>query len=151
MSSLPLNPEPVISVIVPTMNEERNIGAALTALVANGYPKNRLEVVVVDGGSSDRTLDVVRSFADRLPLEIIVEQGCTVYRALNIALANTRGDVIVRVDARSVIPKNYIRTCVAHLSRGDIECVGGVQEQYGTNSTGEAIAIATAHPFGVGG
>jgi succinoglycan biosynthesis protein ExoA len=142
---------PKVSVIVPTMNEVRDIQAALSAISSNNYPNDHLEVIVVDGGSRDGTLDVVRSFVQQLPVKVIIQEGCTVYSALNIGLANSSGDVILRVDARSVIPANYIRTCVAHLSRGDIECVGGVQEQYGLNPTGQAIALATRHPLGVGG
>ena len=151
MSARLSDPFPLVSILVPTMNEENNVGAALAAIAANHYPVARLQVVVVDGGSHDQTLSVVGSFSDQLPLKVIVEKGCTVYRALNLGLANASGDVVLRVDARSQIPENYIRTCVAHLSRGDIKGVGGVQEQYGLNSTGEAIAIATAHPLGVGG
>ncbi len=142
---------PKVSIIVPTMNEVRNIGGALDAVISNDYPHERLEIIVVDGGSGDGTLDVVRSFSDRLAIKLITQSGCTVYQALNIGLAHTNGDVVLRVDARSVIPKNYIRQCVSHLARGDIQGVGGVQEQYGTNATGDAVAIATAHPLGTGG
>ena len=141
----------MVSIVIPMMNEAHNIAAALSAVVANRYPRERMEVIVVDGGSTDDTLSVVRSFSDKLRLKVIVEQGCTVYRALNIALAASVGDVFVRVDARSVIPTNYISACLKNLSQAGVKCVGGVQEQYGVNPTGEAIAIATGHPLGVGG
>src|SRR3989304_2974708 len=127
---------PVVSIIVPTMNEVRNIRGALEAVASNDYPHDCLEVIVVDGGSGDGTMDVVRTFADQLSVNMIMEPGCTVYQALNIGLAQAKGEVILRVDARSTIPQNYIQRCVDHLASGNIQGVGGVQEQYGTNAMG---------------
>lgn len=142
---------PRISVIIPTLNEERYIGQALQCILENGIPIYDMEVLLIDGASRDGTVRVAQSFADRLQLRIIDAPGCSVYRALNIGLEVARGTYFVRVDARSAVPSRYIQTCIGHLSQPDVQCVGGIQLQYGETQIGDSIARVTSSKLGTGG
>jgi len=142
---------PSISIIIPTLNEARNIEIALLCIVNNEIPSSDLEILVIDGGSTDGTKDKVLKFADQLPLIIIDAPGASVYKALNIGLEKSRGKYFVRVDARSEIPYNYIKTCISHLQRSPIECVGGIQLQYGNSAISNSIARVTSSFIGTGG
>lgn len=142
---------PRISIIIPTLNEERYIGQALQSIVNNDVPSSDLEVILIDSASRDGTVQMAQKFADRLPLRIIEAPGCSVYRALNIGLKAARGKYFVRVDARSAIPRLYIETCIDHLCKLDALCVGGIQLQYGETLVSESIAHITSSKFGTGG
>jgi glycosyltransferase involved in cell wall biosynthesis len=140
-----------VTVVIPTLNEVRNLGRALDCVQANGLRRDELEVMVIDGGSRDGTVELARDHADRLPLRVIAEAGCSVYRALNIGLQQARGDFFVRVDARSEIPANYIDGCLRNLDLRGAECVGGIQLQYGETAIGDSIARVTSSIIGTGG
>jgi succinoglycan biosynthesis protein ExoA len=142
---------PRISVVIPTLNEERYIGQALQCILDNDIPSSDLEVILIDSASRDGTVQVAQKFADRLRLRIIDAPGCSVYRALNIGLEAARGEYFVRVDARSAIPHLYIETCIGHLSKLDTYCVGGIQLQYGETLVSESIAQVTSSKLGTGG
>ena len=142
---------PRISVIIPTLNEGRHIGEALQCIVNNGIPKGEMEVLIIDGGSRDSTAQIAEGFAECLQLRIIEALGCSVYRALNIGLQVARGDYLVRVDARSSIPSNYIATCISNLDQPLVKCVGGMQTQYGDSLVSHSIARVTASKLGTGG
>lgn len=142
---------PHISVIIPTLNEARHIGQALQCIVDNGIPMHEMEVLLIDGASRDGTVRVAQGFADRLQLRIIDALGCTVYRALNIGLQAARGIYFVRVDARSAIPRRYIETCIGHLEQPSVQCVGGIQLQYGDTPVSDSIARVTSSKLGTGG
>ncbi len=142
---------PSVSILLPVRNEASNIEACLDRIFANDYPHDRLEILVIDGESTDDTLDRVRRYEGRGPaIHIHQNPRRLPYTALNIALDHATGDVIVRVDARSNIPHDYIRRCVTLLDETGADNVGGVQRQVGTTLRQHAIALATGHPFGVG-
>lgn len=142
---------PRISVIIPTLNEARYIEQALQCIVDNGIPMSEMEVLLIDGGSRDDTVQAALRYANRLQLCVIDAPGCTVYRALNIGLQASRGLYFVRVDARSAIPARYIETCLSHLEKPSVKCAGGIQLQYGNTRISDSIAWVTSSKLGSGG
>lgn len=144
-------PAPKISVVMPTLNEERHIAQALHCILENKIPRNDIEVLIIDGGSLDGTIDEAKRYSDQMQLYVIHAPGSTVYRALNIGLEAARGQYFVRVDARSAIPANYIKTCLENLQKPGVECTGGIQFQYGDSIIGESIACVTSSLLGTGG
>lgn len=140
-----------ISVIIPVLNEVKNIETALKCLVDNQIPQSQMEVLIIDGGSLDGTTEKALTFGDRLNLKLIKSPGASVYKALNIGLREAKGVYFVRVDARSEIPTNYIKTCIIHLQVPTIECAGGIQLQYGDSTTSSSIARVTSSFIGTGG
>jgi glycosyltransferase involved in cell wall biosynthesis len=142
---------PRVSLLVPIRNEERYIARCLDGLAAQDYPFDRMEVLVIDGASSDRTREVVASYRDRLPgLRILENPERTVPYAMNRGIRVAQGDAIVRVDGHCVLAPDYVRRCVEVLLETHAHCVGGPMRCTGEGYWGVAIAAAMSSRFGVG-
>jgi glycosyltransferase involved in cell wall biosynthesis len=146
---------PHVSIIIPCYNEQATIRSLLDAIYAQTYLRAYMEVVLADGMSSDGTRDEIAAFAKAHPdLHIIVVDNPAriIPAALNRALHEAQGEIIVRMDAHSVPYPDYVRRCVEALEAGLGENVGGVWEiRPGAAGWGAAsIAAAAAHPLGVG-
>ena len=142
-----------VSVIVPCRNEERYIARCLDSIVATDYPRDRLEVLVVDGSSEDRTRSIVADYGARYPfIRLLDNPGRIPPIAVNAGIRAARGEILVRMDAHGVYPANYIPELAAALQQSGADSVGGVLVTLPANHTAiaQAIAIAMSHPFGVG-
>lgn len=143
---------PLVSLIIPMFNEERHIGDLLASVAAQDYPLDRLEVLVVDGASTDGSAQVVRSFQDRIPgLRLITNPRRLTPTSLNLGLREARGEIYVRMDSHSTMAPDYVRTCVETLQRTGADNVGGLMRPVGTNRRSEAVSLATCSRFGIGG
>lgn len=148
-----MNDSPFVSIIIPCRNEEQFIGPCLEAILANDYPRDKLEVLVIDGMSEDETRDVVNRYrAEYRSISLHENPRKAIPHALNLGLANAKGDVIMRMDAHAVCPSNYISECVRHLREDGVDSVGGrlVTVPRIPSALGKAIAKALSVPFGVG-
>jgi succinoglycan biosynthesis protein ExoA len=144
-----------ISIIVPCRNEQNTIQLLLKSLYQHSYPRSQIQVVIADGLSSDHTRQRITEFSKEHPdLCVIVVDNSkgNIPAGLNRALAASTGEIIIRLDAHSVPNADYIARCVKALENGFGDNVGGVWEILpgGTSWQARAIAIAAAHPFGVG-
>ena len=142
--------EDLVTVVVPARNEEAFIADCLDSILASDH--RNLQVLVVDGSSEDRTVEIVRSRAEQDPRVAIVDNPDRLIPiGLNRALAAAEGDWLVRVDAHATIPPDYVGRAVAHLREGRWGAVGGRKDGVGTTPAGRAVAAAMASRFGVGG
>ncbi|MDW8119910.1 MAG: glycosyltransferase family 2 protein, partial [Chloroflexota bacterium] len=147
----PLKSLPYVSAIIPCRNEERHIADCLDSIVANDYPKERLEVLVVDGQSTDRTRAIVQDYARRYPfIRLLDNPKRIIPSAMNIGIRSARGEVIMKMDAHSTYAPDYIRRCVEALLEYGADNAGGrLVHTPGANTlTAHAIARALMHPFG---
>lgn len=143
---------PLVSVIMPVRNEAAYIERSLGAVLAQDYPADRLEILVVDGLSDDGTREhVAAAAASRSNLRLLDNPLGIVPPGLNIGIDQARGDVIVRVDGHCEIAPDYVRRCVEHLLADGVEAVGGPIETVGETDEAQAIALAMSSWFGVGG
>jgi succinoglycan biosynthesis protein ExoA len=141
-----------VSVVIPVLNEERYIEACLASVLAQDYPADRFEVIVADGGSTDRTRTIVEGMAARHPnLRLIDNPGRLQAAGLNAAILASRGDVIARQDGHAEWAPNHLRRSVDVLLATAADNVGGRQDAVGDGDSGRAIARAMRSPFGVGG
>ncbi len=141
---------PSVSCVIPVRNEAGSIAAAVRSCLDQTYP-GPLEVVVSDGHSSDGTRRVVEDIAADDPRVRLVDNPSGVTpAALNVAVAASTGEVLVRCDAHAVLPPGYVATAVATLERTGAVNVGGVQHAVGDGVMGRAIAMAMTSPIGVG-
>jgi glycosyltransferase involved in cell wall biosynthesis len=142
--------EPLISVVVCTLNERRFIGRLIEDVLAQRDLSGEIEMIVADGGSVDGTVEVVRSFADRGVR--LVENGdrLAVY-GFNLAARCARGRYLAFLGAHARYGPEYLARCLALLTRTRAGNVGGVIDHVGEGDTGAAIAIAMSSPLGLGG
>jgi succinoglycan biosynthesis protein ExoA len=151
---------PTVSLIVPLRNEESFVHKTLTSLLGQDYPRNLLEILLVDGKSTDRTREVIHSaLASHNPQAQSVAQPRVLVldnpriitsAALNIGLDQSRGDVIILVGGHCELKTDYVRRCVSTLEDTRADCVGGTIYTLGVGLIANAIAIAQSSTFGVG-
>ncbi|WP_333656536.1 glycosyltransferase family 2 protein, partial [Dissulfurispira sp.] len=144
-----------MSVIIPVYNEENAIIQCLESLIDGDYPLDNLEFIIADGGSSDRTLEVLKEFASKnknVAVKIVNNAFKTQGYGLNIAIENAdiKSEIILRADAHSIYPKNYILDCVKTLREVDADNAGGVMVPVGETPFQKAVAFCMSHPIGVG-
>lgn len=145
---------PLVTVIMPVRNEQDFIGESLGAVLAQDYPKHRLEVLIADGLSTDSTPQIVRRMIEQHPdrsITLLSNSGRIVATGLNLALTHARGSVLVRIDGHCRIQRDYVSRCVAHLREDGVDGVGGPITTIGATLVGQAISAAMSSPFGVGG
>lgn len=141
---------PSVSIIIPMRNEEKYIGACLAAIVAQDYA-GPLEVLLVDGMSEDRSRWVASRFVETYPfIRLLDNPKLTTPAALNIGIRHAAGDIIVRIDGRTIVEPDYVRRCVECLQRTNAGNVGGLQRALGQSYFGKAIAFTTSSPLAVG-
>ena len=146
---------PYLSIIVPCYNEQATIRLLLDAILAQTYPRSRMEVLIADGFSQDKTRDVIAVFQSEhpdLPLRILDNERRTIPSALNLAIGAAHGEIIIRLDAHSMPEPDYMARCVQALEDRKGANVGGVwMIRPGAKGwIAESIAAAAAHPLGVG-
>lgn len=144
-------PAPRVSLILPVRNEEISLAACLAALQSQTY--GDMEIIVLDGMSDDGTLAIVEShMADDPRIRIVRNEDRVIPAALNLGLKEARGTYLVRFDAHSVAPPDYVERIVHHLDSGLYAGVGGAKIAVGGTSTmSQVIAGALTSRFGVGG
>ena len=142
-----------VSVILPVRNEEKYIGKCLKSILENDFPQDEVEILVVDGRSEDRSREVISTIAGLHPnVRLVDNPKRIVSPGLNAAIRLAKGRYIIRMDAHSEYPSNYISACVRELSKGDAEVVGGrlITKPGAETLAARAIALLSQHPFGVG-
>ena len=132
-------------------NEGDHIRPCLEAVLAQDYPAERMEILVVDGHSTDHSRDVVTQYARQYPhLRLLDNPRQTTPAALNIGIQNAHGKYLIRVDAHTVVAADYVRQCVTLLESSGAANVGGQMRPVGQTYVGQAVALCTMSPFGVG-
>lgn len=121
---------PTVTVLIPARNEERDIEGCLRAVLAQDHPHDRMEIVLVDGGSTDRTGEVARQALEPgdVRWKVVDNVEGTTPSNLNAGLAAASGEVLCRVDARSVVGPSHVRRCVELLQDPSYIVVGGGQD-----------------------
>jgi succinoglycan biosynthesis protein ExoA len=146
-------PDPTfVSIVMPVRNEAAHIQSSLEAIFKQDYPLTAIEVIVADGRSTDDTRRIVSRFAMQYPnLRLLDNPGRITAKALNLAIAQARGEIIIRVDGHCEIAPDYVRHCVEHIQQGGVDGVGGSVETIGKSWIAQCISVAMSTPFGVGG
>lgn len=142
---------PFVTVIMPVRNESKFLPGCLDSLLANDYPQERLEILVADGMSTDRSREILAQYSRRFPcVRVLDNPGRIVPTGLNQVIGQAQGDIIVRADAHTVFAPDYIRRCAHLLQTTAASNVGGPQRSVGQDYMSEAIAVATTSRFAAG-
>ncbi len=144
---------PLVSIIIPCRNEEKFIGDCLDSIIVQNYPKDRIEVLVVDGRSTDKTKEVVKKYIQKYSFIRILDNPKRITPAgMNIGIKKAKGDYILILSSHSKVGKNFIQENVSNLQKHRVDCVGGtiITLPAKENLLSQSIALALSHPFGVG-
>lgn len=144
----------MISVVCPILNEEQYIEQCLKSLLLQEELQDEMEIIFVDGGSTDRTKELIRPYCEQNPQISLLDNPKRIQSAaMNIGIGAAQGNIIVRVDAHAQFPANYVAQLVHYLTilpeAGNVGC--GVDTQ-SKSRTPKALSIAKVmqDKFGVG-
>ncbi len=141
-----------VSVIIPVLNEEKYVKNCLESILAQDYPQNHLEVILVDGNSEDKTIDIIKEYTEKYSfIKLLANEKKTVQHALNIGIKNATGKYIVRMDAHASYANDYISKSIEYLKKTKCANVGGTTVVRGKNFIQKVIAAAYHSPFALGG
>jgi glycosyltransferase involved in cell wall biosynthesis len=144
----------VVSIVIPCRNEEQYIAACVESVLAFDRPDDLdIEVLVIDGRSTDRTVAIVRSIAASAGvIRIIDNPNVSPPAAMNIGVRHARGRWVMRLDAHTEYPRDYLRACHEVALRTGADNVGGIVVTRPGASTYSAhlVQALTTHRFGVG-
>lgn len=144
---------PFISVILPVRNERAMLPRLIDELLRQNYPADRFEILVVDGGSTDGTADLVRRrFCNRhVRIRVLENPGTRSSAGRNVGLRAASGEVIVFIDGHCTIPSsNLLEDTAAILAQSGADCLCRPQPLLAASEThtGEVIAQICSSHFG---
>ena len=148
-----MNIKPIISILIPCRNEGKFIKRCLDSIIVQNYPKEKLEVLIIDGMSEDETREILNSYIQKLPYVKLMDNPKKITpTALNIGLEKSKGDFILWMSAHNEYKKDYISKCEQYLSSFNADAVGGIVKicPRKNNIVEKLICTALSHPFGVG-
>jgi len=118
---------PLVSILIPAKNQEKEIGDTLDCLLKSDYPKDKMEIIVVTSGSTDRTTEICKEFSSQGPVRVFDK---TLSRkgkpaALNLGLASAKGELIAIYDADTITKEETIRNLITPFSESEVSAVTG--------------------------
>ncbi|AFH49781.1 Glycosyltransferase [Ignavibacterium album JCM 16511] len=139
----------MITVVCPVYNEEEFIENVLKFFI-EAKPDDK-ELIIVDGGSTDRTLEIILSWIKNYNnIKLLYNKNKFVPYALNLAIKNSKGDPIIRLDAHTIYEKNYLEKILETFEKTNADIVGGPMRKIGESDFQLAVAYATTSLFGIG-
>jgi succinoglycan biosynthesis protein ExoA len=142
---------PAVSVVMPVRDEERHLADAVGRVLNQDYP-GEMEVLLAVGPSQDRTAEIAAELASGDPRIRVVENPAGKTPAgLNVAIAEARHDIVVRVDGHGLLSEGYIGSAVEVLEKTGAANVGGIMHAEGTTDFERAVARAYSSTLGLGG
>lgn len=139
----------MITVICPVYNEEEYIENVLEFFI-EAKPDDK-ELILVDGGSTDRTIEIITKWIEKYNnIRLMHNNNKYVPFALNLAITNSSGDPIIRLDAHTIYEKNYFEKILETFKKTNADIVGGPMRKIGSTDFQLAVAYATTSIFGIG-
>jgi succinoglycan biosynthesis protein ExoA len=146
--------DPVVSVIMPIRNEEAMIYSSLRSVLSQDYPGEKIEVIIVDGMSTDATRRIVLQLARAdHRIHLIENENRTMATGFNKGLSIAKGNVIIMLGGHTELSSNYVRACCITLQNGLADCVGGTVNTVCDDREVSSVAIrlGLSCRFGLGG
>jgi len=144
---------PIVSFIVVARNADKYLPDLFSDILAQDYPKDNLELLLVDSCSQDKSKEIMEEFAadhPNLMVKVLNNQGKILASGWNVALAEARGDIILRVDAHSRIPDDFLSSNVRRILAGEQIVGGPVISKSPRGLWGNLLSLAEKSKFGGG-
>ena len=143
-----------VDIAIPILNEEKFLQACIESVLNFELSDDLIiKIYIIDGGSSDQSLDIARTFVKNFSnIQLLHNKKRIQSAAMNLIIKKGKGDYIMRLDAHTIFDKNYLKACIETSLRTNADNVGGVLETLpGDNSYGASVVQAiTTNKFGVG-
>ena len=112
----------MISVIIPAYNHEKFIEKSINSIFNQTLSENNYEIIVINDGSSDNTLNILHKYQDRI--ELINQENRGLVPSINLGIKRSKGNYIIRLDADDYFDKNILKSCLKILKNNpDYHCV----------------------------
>ena len=149
---------PVVTAMIVVRNEQRYIRTAVRSFLEQDYPAECLELLIIDGMSSDDTVqaaheavELCRASGRDIPVRYLENPKLNLAAGWNLGIREARGEYVVRIDAHAEADRQMIRKCVGILqTHPDVACAGGRIEAQPLTDKGKIISFVQSSPFGVG-
>lgn len=151
-----IDQQPFVSALLVTRNEQIYIERALMSLINQSYPKNKYEIIIIDGESTDKTLEIVGNLINKYKTEmfdirVINNPRHILATGWNLGIQNAKGDYVVRIDAHGEAATNFIeRNVETILAVPDAICVGGKLITKSLEGDNDIVSKVLSSSFGVG-
>lgn len=146
---------PFVSALLVIRNEKDYIRISLMSLIEQTYPKDKYEIIVIDGGSTDGTLEVIKELqntynSDSFSIRVVPNPKRILATGWNIGIQSAKGEYVVRIDAHATAEIDFIEKSVETIQRVNAVCVGGKLTSKSLNGEDNVISSVLSSPFGVG-
>lgn len=138
-----------VSIIIPIYNEAKYIKQCLSSVLENKYPEEKFEILIIDGGSTDSSIEIVKPFLGK-NIHLFENRQKSFSFGANIGIKKAKGDILIFLSGHSYIAPDFIKNNLEILKETKADCAGGTIETIGKTKLGRAIAAALSSPFGVG-
>lgn len=145
----------MIAVVIPTLNEEHFIERCMDSVRHQTFPFEQMDVMVVDGGSTDKTCEIVQAYSERYPNVRLLHNPKKIQSAaFNLGYQQSSAPILIRLDAHALYNSVYIECCVNHIQdNNSLGNVGGIWDIQPQNESLASVANALLNQsrFGIGG
>lgn len=138
-----------VSIIIPIYNEAKYIKQCLSSVLENKYPEEKFEILIIDGGSTDSSIEIIKPFLGK-NIHLFKNKQKFFSFGANIGIKKAKGDILIFLGGHSYIATDFIKNNLEILKKTKADCVGGTIKTIGKTKVGRVIAAALSSPFGVG-
>lgn len=145
----------IVSVLIPVRNEEQYITNVLMSLEKQSYPKDKMEIIIIDGSSEDKTIEKVEEYKNKsdLKIKIILNEKKIIPISLNLGIKEAQGEYIVRLDGHSIYNYEYIENGIKEMeNKEELVSIGGYLKINPSSDDFKSFVTAKvfSSPFGTG-
>jgi len=133
-----MNNSPFVSIVIPAYNASKTISKAINASLEQTYSLDKIEIIIVDDGSTDTTADIIKNF----PVKYLSQKNSGPATARNLGWRSAKGEIILFTDSDCVPGKDWVRKMVAMFEFDDIAAVGGT---YGNANPEYIVSLCIHH------
>ena len=146
---------PFVSALIVMRNEQNYIEPSLMSFVDQTYPKDKYEIIVVDGESTDKTLSIVQSIIEKHSTEsfhirIVENPKHILASGWNLGIKAAKGEYVIRIDAHAEAAPDFIEKSVQTMIEVDAACVGGKLDSIPMEGDDLLVSKVLSSSFGVG-
>ena len=139
-----------VSIVIPMLNEIDAITRCIESILQQDYPQNCIEIVVVDGLSTDGSRERVKELTQKHSnIRMFDNPQRRTPISLNVGIKNSQGDIVIILGAHTKIKSDFISLNVRYMREMNVPCVGGTQVNVGESYMQQVIGCAMGSPFGI--